>query len=67
MLNVILGTLSIGLAFLLVFLLVAIGWYVVWKLFLSRFKFVRELLAANNGASETHGTPRSRSRKPRID
>lgn len=39
----------------------------MWKLFLSRFRFVRELLVANNGASEVQGTPRTRNRKPRID
>lgn len=25
-----------------------LGWYLVWKLFLSRFRFVRELLMINN-------------------
>lgn len=67
MLNFLLAVVSFVLAFLLVLLLVGIGWYIVWKLFLSRFRFVRELLVANNGASEVHGTPRTRVRRPRID
>lgn len=66
MLNILLGVLSIVFALMLVLFLVGLGWYVVWKLFLSRFKFVRELLA-NNGCSEVQGTPRTRSRRPRID
>lgn len=67
MLNVLLAIVSFVFALLLVLLLVGIGWYIVWKLFLSRFRFVRELLVANNGASEVQGTPRTRNRKPRID
>uniref|UniRef100_A0A6M2CRR2 Putative conserved secreted protein ovary overexpressed n=1 Tax=Rhipicephalus microplus TaxID=6941 RepID=A0A6M2CRR2_RHIMP len=65
--NFFLAIVSFVFALLLVLLLVGIGWYIVWKLFLSRFRFVRELLAANNGASEVQGTPRTRNRKPRID
>ncbi|KAL1429065.1 hypothetical protein MTO96_016800 [Rhipicephalus appendiculatus] len=67
MLNFLLAVVSFVFALLLVLLLVGIGWYIVWKLFLSRFRFVRELLVANNGASEVQGTPRTRNRKPRID
>lgn len=67
MLDILLGMFSIAIAFLMVLVLVGIGWYIVWKLFLSRFKFVRELLVANNGASDVQATPRSRSHKPRID
>lgn len=40
-----------------VILFIGIGWYVVWKLFLSRFKFVRELLGENS--------PESKETKPR--
>ncbi|KAK8780213.1 hypothetical protein V5799_018443 [Amblyomma americanum] len=65
--SILLTIASFVFALLLVLSLVGIGWYIVWKLFLSRFRFVRELLAANNDASEVQGTPRARSRKPRID
>jgi len=31
--------------------LFAVGWYVVWRLFLRRFKFVQELMGENNSSS----------------
>jgi len=35
---------SVVVALLAVLVFVAFGWYIVWKCFLSRFKFIRELL-----------------------
>lgn len=35
-----------------VILAVSFGWYVMWKLFLSRFQFVRELLSVEEGDQE---------------
>lgn len=31
--------------FLILLLAVFFGWYLMWKLFLSRFRFIRELLS----------------------
>jgi len=42
-------SLIIGLFFVILF--VACGWYTVWSLFLSRFKFVRELLGSSQEPS----------------
>uniref|UniRef100_A0A2R5LF10 Putative secreted protein n=1 Tax=Ornithodoros turicata TaxID=34597 RepID=A0A2R5LF10_9ACAR len=67
MLDILLGMLSLVISLLLLLVLVGVGWYIVWKLFLSRFKFVRELLIANNGATDVQATPRSRSRRARVD
>ena len=33
-----------------VILCIAIGWFLIWKLFLSRFEFIREIV--NSGAEE---------------
>ncbi|XP_001652184.2 small integral membrane protein 13 [Aedes aegypti] len=35
---------SVVASLLIVLVVVCLGWYLVWKLFLSRFKLVRELL-----------------------
>jgi hypothetical protein len=43
------------------------GWYLVWKLFLSRFKFVRELLGTDRGDSPERDTPKRPRRKVRTD
>jgi hypothetical protein len=43
------------------------GWYLLWKLFLSRFRFVRELLMINNNnQNEDKTTQRIRTKKSRI-
>lgn len=39
---------------------VSTGWYVVWKVFISRFRFVRELLQMSNSSS-SNSTPSSPS------
>lgn len=44
MMEILLAIFSVVSALVLIVGLVAIGWYLVWKLFLSRFRFVRELL-----------------------
>lgn len=45
------------------------GWYIVWKLFLSRFRFVRELLGGVSEAQIASDSRdgRSKVRKPRRD
>ncbi|XP_052892960.1 small integral membrane protein 13 [Anopheles moucheti] len=47
---------SVLVSVLIVIVLVCLGWYLVWKLFLSRFKLVRELLgiAQSNEHSPAH-------------
>ncbi|XP_058461622.1 small integral membrane protein 13 [Malaya genurostris] len=60
----------------IVIIVVCLGWYLVWKLFLSRFKLVRELLGLaqstdlpshpSNGSSVESNKLRS-SRRPRRD
>ncbi|OWF38035.1 Small integral membrane protein 13 [Mizuhopecten yessoensis] len=46
-----LSVLSLIISLLFVILFIALGWFIVWKLFLSRFKFVRELLGTNGSES----------------
>ena len=41
----------IGAVFILLFA-VFFGWYLMWKLFLSRFRFIRELLSVEEGDQE---------------
>jgi len=43
--------LSVILSLLVVLAFVALGWYIVWKCFLSRFKFVREMLESGREPS----------------
>lgn len=45
------------------------GWYIVWKLFLSRFKLIRELLGVMNESAsiEELKNNRTKSRKSRRD
>ena len=63
---------------LVVLVLVAFGWYLVWKFFLLRFKFVQELFlsssssspassSTDSGASDVNTTPRGRKRAVRKD
>lgn len=45
------------------------GWYIVWKAFLSRFRFVRELLGgmSENSTSNEQKTGRGRTKKIRRE
>jgi len=65
---------------LVVLVLVAFGWYLVWKFFLLRFKFVQELFLSSSStsssttssstdatAAEPNMTPRGRKRPVRKD
>ncbi|XP_062549958.1 small integral membrane protein 13 [Armigeres subalbatus] len=46
---------SVVASLIIVLVVVCLGWYLVWKLFLSRFKLVRELLGlAQSTDSPTH-------------
>lgn len=49
------ATFSVLASLFIVIVVVCLGWYLVWKLFLSRFKLVRELLGlAQSADSPTH-------------
>ncbi|XP_076334289.1 uncharacterized protein LOC143238181 [Tachypleus tridentatus] len=66
--EVILAILSIITSIALVLLLVCLGWYVVWKLFLSRFKLVQEILLASKEAREEESRPqRVKTRNLRME
>jgi len=39
-------------AVLILLFAVFFGWYLMWKLFLSRFRFIRELLSVEEGDQE---------------
>lgn len=48
------------------FCLFFLGWYLVWKFFLSRFRFVRELLGGMSESSPVNDLKNGRSRMKRI-
>ncbi|KAL5022205.1 hypothetical protein ScPMuIL_001360 [Solemya velum] len=45
-----------------VILFIALGWYIVWILFLSKFKFVRELLGTNGSESPDEKLKKSKTK-----
>ena len=49
-LNIIYSILTVLGSVSAVVLCIAIGWFLIWKLFLSRFEFIREIV--NTGAEE---------------
>lgn len=53
--EVFLAAISLISALFIVVLVVCLGWYLVWKLFLSRFRLVRELLGLRNDSSSQRG------------
>uniref|UniRef100_A0A1L8DVD5 Protein with signal anchor n=1 Tax=Nyssomyia neivai TaxID=330878 RepID=A0A1L8DVD5_9DIPT len=56
------------LAFLgVVVFVVFIGWYLVWKLFLSRFRLVREILGAIDSPTNTDTKGRTKTKRLRKD
>ncbi|KAF6207414.1 hypothetical protein GE061_018656 [Apolygus lucorum] len=66
-----LAVLSVVASLIVVIVLVAIGWYLVWILFLSRFRFVRELIGwmqenSNNQDSPQLSAPKKPKRR-RVD
>lgn len=72
--DILLVILGLVASVIIVLSIVGIGWFLVWKFFLSRFKFVRELLgtvsepnseAPNAGAISS--PTRIKSRKSRLD
>ena len=57
--------------FLILLFAVFFGWYLMWKLFLSRFRFIRELLSVEEGdqeaASISSSNKKTTKRKIRRD
>ncbi|KAK3908133.1 Small integral membrane protein 13 [Frankliniella fusca] len=67
--EILLAVFSLFSSLVLVLALVALGWFLVWKFFLSRFRFVRELLG-NRSESSTVAelkTGRFRAKKSRRE
>jgi len=54
--EIFLAIFSFILSISIVLIVVCIGWYLVWRLFLSRFKLVREVLGQFNDDTPTHTT-----------
>jgi hypothetical protein len=52
---------SLFISLSLIFIFFLSGWYLVWKLFLSRFKLVRELLGQINDNSSENQSNRTKS------
>ncbi|KAG5893879.1 hypothetical protein JTB14_005335 [Gonioctena quinquepunctata] len=66
--DIILASLSIVASFIIVILFVLFGWYIVWTLILSRFKFIRELIkGANDSAINDLKISRSKIKRPRRE
>uniref|UniRef100_A0A6M2DJA6 Putative conserved protein with signal anchor n=1 Tax=Xenopsylla cheopis TaxID=163159 RepID=A0A6M2DJA6_XENCH len=61
-----LACLSIISSVLIVLILVSGGWFIVWKLFLSRFRFVRELLGGMSESSTVLDLKNSRNKIKRV-
>lgn len=57
-----LAIISIISSLLLVLILVGLGWYLVWRLFLSRFRFVRELLGGMTESTSVNDLKNGRLR-----
>ncbi|KAK0167980.1 hypothetical protein PV327_001826 [Microctonus hyperodae] len=65
--EIVLAAFSIISSLLIVFVLVLLGWYLVWKFFLSRFRFVRELLGGmSESSSSVHDLKNGRSRIKKL-
>ncbi|CAA9997326.1 unnamed protein product [Nesidiocoris tenuis] len=69
--EILLAIFSMVTALVLIVFLVAIGWYLVWILFLSRFRFVRELIGWMQENPNSQDSPRvtapKKQRRRRVD
>jgi len=55
-------------SFVVVIAIVCLGWYLVWKVFLSNFRFVRELLGGMSDTPPVEGeTRKARIKKARRE
>lgn len=64
--EIVLAAFSVISSLLIVFGLVLLGWYLVWKFFLSRFRFVRELMGGISESSSVNDLKNGRSRIKKI-
>ncbi|XP_014485366.1 PREDICTED: small integral membrane protein 13 [Dinoponera quadriceps] len=64
--EILLAVFSVVSSLLIVFSLVSLGWFLVWKFFLSRFRFVRELLGGMGESSSVTDLKNGRSRIKKI-
>ncbi|KAF7413915.1 hypothetical protein HZH68_002404 [Vespula germanica] len=64
--EILLAAFSVISSLLIVFGLVLLGWYLVWKFFLSRFRFVRELLGGMSESSSVNDLKNGRSRIKKV-
>ncbi|KAK3871842.1 hypothetical protein Pcinc_009302 [Petrolisthes cinctipes] len=62
--ELLIGSLTLIPFLILVLIFVAFGWYLVWRLFLSRFRFVRELMG-NHQEGGTQSTEEVKQPRPR--
>jgi hypothetical protein len=46
--EILLAIITLVTSLTLVIFCIAVGWFIMWKLFLSRFQFVREILSADS-------------------
>ncbi|KAI0224859.1 hypothetical protein LSAT2_024156 [Lamellibrachia satsuma] len=65
--EIVLSIFSVIASLIFVIIFILIGWYIVWKVFLSRFKLVQELLGVTNDQTATEEMPKVRSKKARFD
>lgn len=67
--EILLAVFSLFSSLTLVLALVALGWFLVWKFFLSRFRFVRDLLGSRSESRTVAElkTGRSRAKKSRRE
>lgn len=67
--DIILAILSIVSSIFVVCILIGLGWYIVWISFLSRFRFIRELIGGmteNSSVTELK-TSRNKGKRTRRD
>ncbi|KAK2181323.1 hypothetical protein NP493_403g02042 [Ridgeia piscesae] len=65
--ELVLSVFSVIASLLFVIIFILIGWYIVWKVFISRFKFVQELIGMTTEQTSTEEMPKVRSKKARFD
>jgi cytoskeletal protein RodZ len=65
--DLLLSILALVTTLLVVLVLVFLGWYLVWKFFLLRFKFIQELFLSTPQSSGSVDSGRQRKRTVRKD
>ncbi|CAD7003899.1 unnamed protein product [Ceratitis capitata] len=60
-------TITVLASFLIVIIIILLGWYIIWKALLSKFSLLRELLGVGNGDQPADNQPQIRAKKVRRD